>query len=218
MGEFMADKREIYEARKILSRQKLVEGGFKIFAEKTIDAVNLTEAAQASGVGMATVYRHFGTKTALVLEIGTWLWQRISEQTQRIRENEGRTAIETYEYFLDVFIDLYRNHKDVLRFNHFFNVYVQREDVTAEQLEPYNEVIEQLARRFHRVYVKGCQDGTLRTDVREAEMFSSTLHLMLASATRYAVGLIYDNGSDPERELLLLKQMLLDHYRGQRAV
>ena len=36
--------------------------------------------------------------------------------------------------------------------------------------------------------------------------------LMLAAVTRYAVGLVYDAGVDPEREILLLKKMLLREY------
>ena len=43
-------------------------------------------------------------------------------------------------------------------------------------------------------------------------MFAATLHLMLAAATRYAVGLVYLDGSDPEQELRLLKNMFLREY------
>ena len=58
----------------------------------------------------------------------------------------------------------------------------------------------------------GEQDGTLRTDVPEKKMFSLTLHLMLAAVTRYAVGLLYDAGIDPEEELTELKDMLMRRY------
>ena len=37
-------------------------------------------------------------------------------------------------------------------------------------------------------------------------------HLMLAVATRYAVGLVYEGGVDPEKELILQKSMLLREY------
>ena len=35
---------------------------------------------------------------------------------------------------------------------------------------------------------------------------------MLAIATRYAVGLVYDAGVSPERELIAQKEMLLARY------
>ena len=58
----------------------------------------------------------------------------------------------------------------------------------------------------------GRRDGTLCTDYPEEVIFSATLHLMLAVVTRYAVGLVYDAGVDPEQELLLQKRMLLREF------
>ena len=79
-------------------------------------------------------------------------------------------------------------------------------------MRPYNDVIEALVKRFHVTYEKGKADGTLRTDESETEIFSKTIHLMLAAVTRYAVGLVYDGGIDPEKELLFLKDMLMHAY------
>ena len=36
---------------------------------------------------------------------------------------------------------------------------------------------------------------------------------MLAAVTRYAVGLVYHGGTEPEKELELQKEMLLMKYR-----
>ena len=38
------------------------------------------------------------------------------------------------------------------------------------------------------------------------------LHLMLAVVTRYAVGLVYNEESDPEEELLMQKDMLMRRF------
>ena len=45
-------------------------------------------------------------------------------------------------------------------------------------------------------------------------MFSATLHLMLAAVTRYAVGLVYLRGPDPEQELLL-RDLLVERFTIQ---
>ena len=161
---------------------------------------------------MATVYRYFDSKTALVLEVGTWVWRQYVQQERPPVEADGRSAAELFDYFLDAFIDLYRNHRDILRFNQFFNVYVQREDVTAGQLQPYNRLADDLAARFHECYARAMEDHTLRTDISEGAMFSRVLHLMLAVVTRYAVGLVYDAGFDPEEELLFQKKLLMNEF------
>ena len=68
--------------------------------------------------------------------------------------------------------------------------------------------------RFHLMYLRAEQDKTIRTDEPEEKMFSTTLHLMLAAVTRYAVGFIYipEKDFEPEEELEALKDMLLEKY------
>ena len=124
------------------------------------------------------------------------------------------TGAKDYEFFLDSFIDLYENHRDILRFNQFFNVYVANEEVPPEILKPYLAIISRLAEQFHAMYERAKEDHSLRTDIPEKQMFSATLHIMLAAVTRYAVGLVYQPGpeSDSESELLLLRDILLQRF------
>ena len=76
------------------------------------------------------------------------------------------------------------------------------------------DMIRESEQRFHGMYERAKEDGTVRTDISEEEMFAATIHLMLAAATRYAIGLIYvpEQGADAESELLLLKEMLMSKY------
>ena len=203
---------ELDEQRKAATREKILETALRVFAEKTIDAVNLTDIAKEAGIGMATVYRHFDKKPDLVLAASTWAWQKYRQEDWRAVDRAGMSAAEVFEYFLDAFLDLYRNHRDLLRFNQYFNAYVKREGIPPERMKPYADVMNALAAQFHTIWTMGEQDGTLRTDVPEKKMFSLTLHLMLAAVTRYAVGLLYDVGIDPEEELTELKDMLMRRY------
>lgn len=51
-------------------------------------------------------------------------------------------------------------------------------------------------------------------EIPEPMMFSATFHIMLAAVTGYAVGLavVYENGGDPENELIMLKDMLFSRF------
>ena len=207
----MGNNAELDALKSSAVRQKIIESAFRVFSERGIEPVTMTDVAKASGVGIATVYRYFGTKDDLVLAVGTAVWGKY------IGQNVGHfddtyTALQVYEYFLDTFLDLYRKHKDILRFNQFFNVYIGGERVSAESMGGYTAMIDSLAARFHSIFQRAVRDHTLRTDVSEKEMFSATLHLMLAAVTRYAVGLVYDGGTDPEEELTMLKRMLIREY------
>ena len=72
-----------------------------------------------------------------------------SRRCRRLRE---ATAAEQFEYYLESYLELYRNHKDMLRFNQFFNVYVVQEAVPPEMMKPYTESVQSFALRFHGIY------------------------------------------------------------------
>ncbi len=195
--------------------QRILENGFRLFAENTIEKVKMTDVAEASGIGIASLYRYYNTKTDLVLAISVWVWEKYLEENtgmQEYTERKGWPAAKRFGFFLETFLDLYRNHRDILRFNQFFNIYVRTEGIAAASMEGYMKMVRSLEERFAGLYRKGQQDGTLRTDLSEKKMFSATLHLMLAAVTRYAVGLIYEEETDPEEELRLQKELLMRRF------
>lgn len=203
------------EAEKAVRMRRALETGFRLFAEKGIDPVTMPEIADASGVTRPSLYRYFSTKPELVIAIGTWKWQEYidgSRQRFPAQVRERMSAREYVETYLDVFLDLYRNHRDLLRFNHYFNSYIEKEHVTPEQMRPYREMIEDLVRRFHGPFARS-GDGTLRPGLSEKSVMSSIIHIMLAAVTRYAVGLAYVMpGTNPEDELVLLRNALLREF------
>lgn len=198
-------------------RERMLAEGFRIFAEKGIEPVSMQEIANACSLGVATLYRYYNTKLALVLAIGTRQWEDYGEYVTECRAARGADAMnaaEELEFYLDFYIDLYQNHKDLLRFNQNFNNYVQHEGASAEQLRTYVEAINGFSRMFHNMYEKGLRDGSIRTDLPEDKMFAATSHIMLAVAVRYAQGLLYSAGNEADRteEYALLKRMLLREY------
>ena len=197
---------------KAATKQRIIETGFRLFAGHTIDGASLADVANAAGVSMATVYNYYSSKEALAVDISAWMWRQYIADSDRRLEWQEMTAAEVFAHYLESFIDLYRNHRDLLRFNQFFNVYIQRQGATAEQVGSFTDVVDALAARFHELYEKGKLDGTLRTDMPEKEMFSKTLHLMLAVVTRYAVGLVYDLSIDPEEELKFERDLLFKAF------
>ena len=198
-------------------RKELLEKGYELFSTKSIEAISMRDVADAVGCGSASVYRYYGSKPDFVVAVATWKWEQFQKENQKRmpRANfEGMTAAEIFEFYLDSFLVLYRDYRNLLRFNQFFNVYVQSEHIDTGTLSPYRDMIGRLRERFHDMYLKAEQDKTIRTDEPEEEMFSKTLHLMLAVVTRYAVGLVYipESGFDAEKELITQRNMLYKEY------
>ncbi len=212
----MRDK-EKDAAQMAARRQRMLEVAFALFAENGIEAVSMPQVATACECGIATLYRYFNTKLTLAVAVSTWAWERcFTEDNANYRDEaiDQMTGAQQFEAYLGRFLGLYREHRDLLRFNQFFNTFVQAEDASPEQMAPYLGMIQEVRDWFHGIYCKGQQDGTLRTDCTEGEMFATTIHLMLAATTRYAVGLVYEpqGRSGVEDELVLLKNMLMREY------
>lgn len=197
-----------------MQKQKILETAFSVFAEKGIGTVSMNEIAAACGISYATLYRQFSTKAALVMAINSRIWNVFLQDYQQRADVSKMNAAEEFGFYLDFFLDLYRNHRGFLRFNQYFNVYVQVEKLTPDQVRDFLDQINIIAGYFHKIYEKGQIDQTLRTDIPENEMFSATMHLMLAAVTRYSVGLIFQNHNETEKELYLLRELLFSHYRA----
>ena len=200
-----------------LRRERLLDTAFRLFSEQSIEAVKLQDIATASGVGIATLYRYFENKPNLVIEIGTRKWLEYHKEVAKAYQQRGgasMTAAENLEFYLDCYIELYRNHKDILVFNRNFDTYVKHEGCTAEQMAPYNEAVSMYAKRFHGLYTKAKEDGTLNIKISERKLFINTMYIMLSVASKYAEGLIYpmDYKQDMTEELFMLKRMILDTY------
>ena len=206
-----------------LDRERhILESAFRLFSEKGIESVTMPEVAKASGVGRATLYRYFASKLDLVVAIGTWKWNEYIAHHDAfvpLETHESMTGAQYLRFYLDSFLDLYRNHRDILRFNYNFNSYLQHESGTEAQRQPYLQMVGILHERFHRLCERGRRDGTLRDDISETSMFSSSFHIMLAAVTRYAVGLVYvpEEIDVPESELVMLEELLLSRFTHEAS-
>ena len=206
---------------KMEKQKHIMETAYQLFSDKGIIPVTVTDIADASGVGRSTVFRYFSAKLDLVIAISIWKWEeyiKTHNASLSQEEHDKMTGAEYLRFFMDGFLDLYRNHSDILRFNYDFNSFLRYEAGTTDQKLPYLQMVEALGARFHDLYARGMRDGTLRADIPEATMFSSSFHIMLAAVTRYAAGLVvvYEDQSTPESELVMLEEMMLSRFTREK--
>ena len=198
-------------------REAMLEQGFRLFSERGIVAVPMVDVAKAGGIGIATLYRYYNTKMALALDIAAHRWRSYGEEVRALRRHlnvEDMTAAEEMAYYLNCYIDLYRDHRDLLCFHRSLSSYVLSEGATTEQMRPYLDAVGVFAQMFHGMYEKGRRDGTIRTELSEEKMFAATSHIMMAVAVRFAQGLVFPNENEADRteELALLRDMILKTF------
>jgi len=197
-------------------RLHIMQNAYQLFAQHGIAPVTMPEIADASQVSRATLYRYFPSKAELVIAVNTWKWgEYIAAYDASLPQAtlDQFTGAEYLRFYLDAFLDLYRYAPDILCFNYDFNSYLRHETAAPERRESFLAMVDHLGTLFHALYERGSRDGTINTSVPEASMFSSSFHIMLAAATRYAVGLVYVSpGADPEAELLMLEELLFARF------
>ena len=200
----------------------ILEAAFRLFSEKGIEKVTMPEIAAAGSVSRATLFRYFSSKAELVIAVGTWKWEEYItwHSIAACREDIARmTGAEYLRFFLDAFLNLYREHSDMLRFNYDFNSFMRYEAPTPDQKRPYLQVVDRMGVKFHEIYQRGMEDGTLNDRISEEVMFSVSFRIMLAAVTRYSIGLMvgFKDASEPENELRMLEELLLSRFTASSA-
>ncbi len=87
------------------NHERILEGARELFGEHGVDA-QMDDIASRAGVGVGTVYRHFPTKDALLVEL--------VRQKFRLFAAGAREALERDGEPFDVFADLLRRNADEL--------------------------------------------------------------------------------------------------------
>lgn len=177
-----------------LTRELLIRTGFKLYAERSIEDVTYQNIADACGVSMATIFRHFPHKQDLVTEIVVRIWNKAFDMIAETRPDEyvaTLTAYDQLEFLLDCFIRIYEERPDLLRLSAGFDSYALKDNLSQEQLKAYTDAIQPLKGLLGRLYQKALHDHTVRTDIPEDEMFISTLYAIQGAAGRFACGTIW---------------------------
>lgn len=187
-------------------RNQAMEAAFRLFSEHTIEAVSMTDIADEAGLGVASLYRYFGTKLQLTIELCATKWARYEKQLlERHVEwsTEPRTALEEFGFYLGSYVDLFVDYPGFLRFHSNFIHYVRHEHATREELEEYYEVMQRLNRYFVGAYLQRQDDGSIRRDLPAEDLFSFGMHSMLTMAQQLASGFLFSG----DRDMDLLKGM-----------
>ena len=75
------------EESKNKKNEKIINTAFRIFVEKKIEPVSITEIAEKAGVGRATVFRYYPTKVDLAIAVCSAKWKEAGcKATDRFRQ------------------------------------------------------------------------------------------------------------------------------------
>ena len=146
--------------------RKILDVAFELFVDKKIEAVSMGDIARAADVGRATLFRYYPSKLELVIAVCADQWKRYLDgldAKRPISSVHDIPAIDRLRFTMDSYIDMYQNHKALLKYNDNFNYYVTHEGKNNDQLVDFHSSLYSVDTRLHMMYEKARVDKTIRT-------------------------------------------------------
>lgn len=207
-------------------KRQLLKAGLDLFSKHGIEAVSLQMVAETADVGVATLYKYYQNKLNLVVAISASVWETVWKEVSQavgLEALERRNAYQLVAFYCDSILRIYQERPDILRFSANYKSYICREGASDAQLAAQMDALNPIGILFHRKYEAAREDGSIRTDLPEQELFTTLTVTMLSMAERYAQGIVWANNHTGAylKELSHVKDMLLAWVRdtsgGERA-
>jgi AcrR family transcriptional regulator len=211
------------ERRKADWRESIVMTAAGLFLKNGIEPVAMTDIAKACDIGVATLYRYYGTKAGIVVEAGALLWKDLLRLFDGIFETDGyrsKSGMAQIEELLGFFLRLYREQQPFLRFVQQFDRFVLAEKVPPEKLLSYQAHVLDLYPLFEAAYEKACREGSARPGLPAALVYASVSHALMAVSQKFLAGdvLPSDAVADKDAELARLVDITLYYLKAAPTV
>lgn len=212
-------KKELFE-QKERRKDEVISAAVEVFKEKGIENSKMTDIAEKAEVGVASVYRYFKTKPDLAVEVAIKFWDMEinSIYTEFDKDNINKLiGIEKLKTILNVFVNLYNNHKDFVRFLEEFDNYVIKEQIPSEKLENYEKSIINLKNIIFEALEEGKVDGSIRSDIDNEVFYITVSHSLMTLAQKLILrGNILKSDSDVsgESQIKLIIDMAVNYIQN----
>ena len=147
-----------------------IEVSSQMFLRNGIESVKMTDIADECGIGVATLYRYFGTKTGITIATMTHLWEELKKMFGDVFDSpvfKKQTGLKQCSDLMRMFIVLYEAHSAFMKLLGEFDLMIIRENVPKDKLVDYEKSVLNFYPVFESAYLAGLEDGS----VREIENF-----------------------------------------------
>ncbi|MGN0056187.1 MAG: TetR/AcrR family transcriptional regulator [Atopobiaceae bacterium] len=149
--------------------------------------VRMVDIANRAGVGVATLYRRFGSKTRIAIEAGTLLWKCFNDRIVQMVESDDFLAMngaKRLECLLREYAAHYVANRDFVRFVYDFDHLMLSEGVTPEQLMAYGQEVDSFYIIFEDAYQLGVSDGSVRQIDDFRTFYQCVAHALMGLAQK----------------------------------
>ena len=209
-----------YETLKNKRIEKAIETCAEMFLKNGIESVRMTDIAQNSGVGVATLYRYFGTKTGITIATMTFLWNQMKDMLSGFFDTENyekQNGLKQLHDLMKMYVVIYQAHPAFMKILSEFDLMLLNEKVPPEELKDYEKSIVNFYPLFEKAYVTGLADGSVR-EVPDIKLFYvSFAHSLMELSKKLIQGelLPNDDFSIAEKELEMVIETIIYYLKKE---
>lgn len=213
--KFQEEKEELKSQRK----NRILAAAHKLFAEKGIDTIAMTDIAKEAEIGVASLYRYYATKDEIAIQSGIWAWNKQKKDFMPKvsgTEFDSKSGYKQLEIIFDAFIELYETQGDFLRFIYFFDSYAVRTHITQERLIEYEKEIFDVQNVVKGAIEKGIAEKEILCDDSN-KLYFTLMQALFSTSQKLTLNknlLQMDSKNNDSEELKLLGKILLQGIRG----
>ncbi len=150
-------------------REGILQAAERVFFEKGLQAATMDEIAEVAELSKGTLYLYYKSKEDLYLAV---MLRGMSILTDMCRQTvaHGSSPIETIVRLLDTYYEFFNKHRQYFRMFYFFNNPTLHTQVTDEMRAHCNQHNQRIWSVVIDVFVKGIEEGMLRSDLSPVEL------------------------------------------------
>ena len=153
----------------------IADTSLDLFFKKGISSVTIEDIATKSGYGEATIYRHFGSKTNIVIKCAINVWDTLFNKYY-VPSSDFVSGIEGVHFFFKMFDEVYDSNLEAARFIAEFDNYIMMNKISPNKLKEYDEVLLKVKGVFDKEFERGLKDETIRKDINRDVFYFAVNH------------------------------------------
>ena len=168
-----------------------VTAAAELYLSQGIGEAKMTDIADQAQIGVASLYRYFGTKQLFTVKVGAYIWKMTMKKLAPLYSGAdylARSGIEQVQSLLGLFHTLMADHRPFLRFLSEFDAFVTREHLQPEQLMEYEACALNMLPVMTAAMEMGAADGSIRADVNPTIFYYSVTDSLLSMCQKFAWG------------------------------
>lgn len=193
----------------------------ELFIAQGLASVKMTDIAEASGVGVATLYRHFSTKVGIALAAASLLWEDLNEQLRALVESDAFLDLDgadRLETLLREYASAYVSRRGLVIFLDELDHLILAEGADEQTLAAYGGKLDSFYLIFEDAYRMGIADGSVRREVDFPVFYRAVAHALMSVAGKLMRGEVIPSDDFSEArgaaELSCLVDMAVTSLKG----